>query len=316
MAEIIYKSLSTLTPVELKYQYYKEEELQNTLKTYNNGISFYETDSFKNYRDITINKDSCFVLTSSVNLNSVFAEQKSLTIGTTPVSIKIGQRLTTGISPIHYAKYNEAQNTFRLTLTAASTFYLQPVEGLRNTVEIFVEGNYMQVDELYPYVVRLSDRSIDDLDNINRQRFEVVYNQTNNSITFKTLTNTGYRFLAFNNDNILRATGLMFNENEINDYIFEYISITNNTINYDFNPVNNWVTYFFDVESRQNNKNLTINKDFYPVSTNLLVDFPIEKAAETGEVIINIANLKTGITPGGGPAPVVNDYIKEIITTN
>jgi hypothetical protein len=316
MAEIVYKSLSALTPVELKYQYYKEEELQNTLKTYNNGISFYETDSFKNYRDIAINKDSCFVLTSSVNLNSVFAEQKSLTIGTTPVSIKIGQRLTTGINPIYYAKYNELQDTFRLTLTAGSTFYLQPVEGVRNTVEMFVEGNYVQVDELYPYVVRLSDRTISDPDNINRQRFEVVYNQTNNSITFKTLTNSGYRFLAFNGDNILRATGLVFNENEVNDYIFEFTPVTNNTINYDFNPTNNWVTYFFDVESRQNNKNLTINKDFYPVPTNLLVDFPIEKAAETGAVVINIANLKTGITPAGGPAPVVNDYIKEVITTN
>jgi hypothetical protein len=316
MAEIVYKSLSALTPVELKYQYYKKEELQNTLKTYNNGISFYETDSFKNYRDIAINRDSCFVLTSSVNLNSVFAEQKTLTIGTTPVSIRVGQRITTGITPIYYAKYNEIQNTFRLTLTAASTFYLQPVEGIRNTVEIFVEGKYLQVDELYPYVARLNDRSIDDPDDINRQRFEVVFNQTDNTITFKTLTNAGYRYLAFNNDNILRATGLMFNENDINDYIFEYISITNNTVNYDFNPANNWVTYFFDVESRQNNKNLIINKDFYPIPTNLLVDFPIERAAETGTVVVNIANLKTSITPAGGPAPVVNDYIKEIITTN
>lgn len=316
MAEIVYKPLSALAPVELKYEYYKNEELQASIKTYNNGLSLYEVEGFNSYRDVAINKDSCFILTSSVNLDSIFVPQKILTVGMAPVSIRIGERLSDGIPPINFALYNPQQNTFKLTLSSASTFYLQPVKGLRNVVEMFVEGKYVQVDANYPYTVRLGDRSLDDPDIIGRQQFEVIVNRKENLISFKTLTNSGYRYLAFNNDNTLRATGLMLNESIVNDYIFVGIPVTNKDFNYGFNPTNNWVTYYFDVESRVDNKNLRINKDFLSVPTNLLVDFPIEKAAETGSIVINIANLKTSVTPAGGPAPVNNAYVKEVIRTN
>jgi hypothetical protein len=313
MAEIVYKSLTTLAPIELKYEYYKNESLQASIKTYNNGLSLYEVDGFLNYRDIAINKESCFILTSSVNLSTVFAGQERLTIGKTPVSILIAPRLTLGIAPVHFAKYIEEQSTFKLTLTSGSTFYLQPVNNTRNLVEMFVEGKYVQVDELYPYTVRLGERPFTDPDTIGRQQFEVVFNEKENFITFKTLTNDGYRYLTFNDDNIMRATGLMLNESLINDYILQFVPVTNKDLYYGFKPTNNWVTYYFDIENQRDNKNLVINKDFYPVQTNFLVDFPIEEAAATGKVTINIANLKTSVTPAGGPAPVNNAYAKEII---
>jgi hypothetical protein len=323
MVEIIYKSLSSLSPVELKYDYYKKEELQANTFTYNNGISLYKINGFNNYRDIVINKDTCFILTSSVNLNSVFANEKTLTIGSTPVSVLIGQRLESGLPPVTFAKYinEQEQNVFKLiftevpSVTAASTFYLQPVNNQFNVVEIFVEGKYLQVEENYPYTVKLSERTLS-IDSINRQRFEVAFDKKNNFITFKTLTNSGYRYLAFNNDNILRATGLMLNNTAVNDYVLQCVPITYKELNYGFTPTNNWVTYYFDIESRLNNKNLTINKDIRSTKTNLLVSFPVEQATVNSNAVVNLANLKTNLTPSGGSAPINNAYAKEVITAN
>jgi len=321
MAEIIYKSLSSLTPVELNYNYYKKEELQATTTTYSNGISFYKINGLNNYRDVVINKDTCFILTSSVNLSSVFSNEKTLTIGNTPASILVGQRLEIGLPPVTFAKYEQNQNIFKLTftstpnVTAASIFYLQPVDNTLNMVEIFVEGRYLQIDNEYPYVARLADRSLS-LESINRQRFEIVFDKKENFITFKTLTNNGYRYLAFNNDNILRATGLVLNESLINDYVFQCVPVTYKEFKYGFTPTNNWITYYFDTESKQNNKNLTINKNISPTQTNFLISFPIEQATINNKATVNIANLKTNLTPSGGTAPVSNAYAKEIITTN
>lgn len=313
MAGIVYKSLSSLSPIELKYEYYRDEKLQSTIETTRDGLTYYKTQGLANYKDIAINKDSCFVLTSAINLNTIFSEENELTIGKMPASIQFAARITEGLVPIYFARYNENSNTIRQTLSAASTFYLQPVEGLPNTVEMFIQNRYVQVDEQYPYVVRTTDRSLDP-ESLNRQRFEVVYQ--NKLITFKTLTNSGYRYLTFNEDNILRATGLMLNESIINDYIFNCVPVTDDTLKYGFKPSNNWVTYYFDIESGQDNKNLRVNKDIYPTQTNLLIDFPLEKAAESGEINVNVANLKTAVTPTGGPAPINNAYTKEIITTN
>jgi hypothetical protein len=317
MAGIIYKSLSSLSPIELKYEYFRNESLQSTVETTKEGLTLYKIDGLNNYKDVAINKDSCFVLTSAINLNTVFTNEKQLTIGGVPASIQFAARITEGLVPIYFAKYSEATNTIRQTLSAASTFYLQPVEGMYNTVEMFIQNRYVQVDEQYPYTVRTADRSLDP-ESLHRQRFEVVYQ--NKLITFKTLTNSGYRYLSFNNDNILRATGLMFNfilnDNMLNDYIFNCVPVTDETLNYGFKPANSWVTYYFDIESGQDNTNLRVNKNITPIQTNLLLDFPLEAAAKFSSVNTNIANLKTSMTPTGGPAPIDNSYKKEIITTN
>lgn len=308
MASIVYKSLSSLTPIELKYEYYKDEQLQTSTVTYRDGISFYNIEGLNNFKDLTINRDSCLVLTSAINLSSIFVPSQDVTLGKLPGSIYLQPRN----SLIYYTKLNTATNTFILGLTSSSPFYIQPLPN-SNEVEIFVDGLFVQVDEEYPYVVRTSNRTLDP-ESINRQRFEIVYQ--NDLITIKTKTNSGYRYLAFNNDNTLRAVGLVMNESVINDYVFKCIPVTRLNINQGFTPSNNWVTYYYDIEQVTNNKNVIVNKDLYPVPTNLLIDFPIEKAAETASININIANLKTGVTPAGSPAPVNNAYTKKVITIN
>lgn len=308
MAEIVYKSLSSLSPIELKYQYYRDEELESSLNSYQEGYNFYEVEGFNEFQDVAINKDSCLLLTTTVDLSTVFKPTTHVDIGKLPGSILIQPRN----SFVYYISYKELSNTFSLALTSGSVFYISPIENTRE-VEMFVNDKYVQVNSSYPYTVYLSDKTLDP-EEIHRQRFEIVYQ--NNLVTFKTKTDSGYRYLALNNDNTLRAVGVILNDSVVNDYIFKGVPVTVSTLNRGFSPTNNWVTYYFDIESEKENKTVTVNKDFAANKTNLLVDFPLETAAETGTVSVNIANLKTAVTPTGSPAPVNNAYTKDVITTN
>lgn len=303
--------MSSLTPIEPRYQYYTNEPLKNTYKQFLNGISFYNLNGTKMYQDITLNRESCIILTSAVDLQNFFNTSKKIQVGELPQSILLQPRQPTQPS-IYYIKHDVDTNTFRLTLTSASTFYLQPLSNA-NYVKIYVNSKPLQVQNFYPYEIFLSNETIDE----NEQKYQTFKTiQHNNIIMFQALTDAGYRYLALNSDNVLRATGLIFNNSIINDYIFNYIPITTTEIERGFIPTNNWVTYYFDIESKTNNKTAVVNKDFTNVVTNFLIDFPYTKATETGIAAINIANLKTGLTPTGGPAPVENSYDKQVSTTN
>lgn len=296
MVEIVYKSLSSLAPIELKYEYNRDENLQGSVVTYQDGLSFYELEGLKNFQDVSINRDSVLILTSAVNLSSVFVSTEEVKLGKLPGTFQLQPRNST----IYYVKYNAEKSAFVKTLTSASTFFVQPLND-SNEVELFVDSKYVQVKANYPYEVYLSERSLDP-EEIFRQRFEIVYD--NDTISIKTKTHDGYRYLAFNKDNILRAVGLILNEKIINDYVFKCLSITSPNLNRGFTPSNNWVSYYFNAEEKKDNKTLTINKNT-STPTNLLIDLTLEKAAETGTANINIANLKTALTPAGGPAPAL-----------
>ena len=307
MVSIVYKSLSSLSPIELKYQYYKDEELIKKHKQYQEEYSLIELEGLKQYQDIAINKNSCFVLTSSVNLSNVF-EETTLEISKRPFSVILQPRN----SLIYFIKFNENTNTFQPTLTSSSHFFVQPTEN-KNEVELFVNKQYVQIDEDYPYVARLNSRSLDP-EFIHRQRFLIHYE--NNFISFATKTNNGYRYLAFNNDNNLKGIGVMFNDSIVNDYFFKCYPVTDVTSKPGFIPSNNLVTYYFDIESQIENQTIKVNKNIQEAPTNLLFDFPIESAVESGTAFINIANLKTYVTPTGGPASIDNSYPKQFTTKN
>lgn len=308
MASIVYKSLSALSPIELKYDYYKEEELQSSLQTFADGRSFYKIDGLQNYQDVAINRESCFVLTTAVNLSSIFTTTKNITIGELPASIVLQPR----DSLVYYVSYDETADNFTLALTSSSILFVKPINEA-GEVELKLNGKYLRVEKSYPYEVNLNIRSLDP-EEIYRQRFQILYRD--GLITIKTRTDEGYRYLALGNDHILRATGLMLNDSIVNDYVFKCIPVTDDVLERGFVSANTWATYYFDIESGVNNKNIKINKNITPIETNLLIDFPAEKAAETGVANINVANLKTAVTPSGGPAPIENAYTKEVVTTN
>jgi hypothetical protein len=306
MASIVFKTLSSLTPVDLQYNFYRNEDLKKTPVTHNNGYTFFIYEGLKNYQDIAINNNSCFVLTSSIKLNNFFADSTPLKFGQIPGTFQLQVR----DDFIHYLTYNNGSKTFRQTLSG-SNFYIQPIT--ENIVELYVNNQHVQVDKDYPYTIRLNQKGLDP-EEIHRQRFEVVYQD--NLINFKTLTNAGYRFMGIGIDNILRATGTILGTSILNEYVFKCIPVTTSTFEHNFIPTNDWTAYYFDIENGTNNNNLNINKNYKNISTNFLIDFSIEKTIENSNAKINIANLKTAVTPAGGPAPTDNTYTPVAITTN
>jgi len=308
MGGIIYKSLSSLSPIELKYEYNRDEKLKGKTITYQDGLSFYELDGFNNFEDLAINRGSVLILTQPKELSDVFEQNSSIKLGKLPGSFRLQSR---GYLD-YYIKYRPETNSFGQVFNSTSIFSVQPVNN-SNEVELFVDNKYVQVEAEYPYKVYLNDRALD-FKEINRQRFELVFDR--GLITIKTKTNSGYRYLAFNNDNILRSVGLVLNNTPVNDYVFKCLPVTSTSHNRGFTPSNDWVTYYFDVEDGSKNKTVTINKTFTSTSTNLLITFSLIKGAETGLANINIANLKTSLTPSGGPTPIENSYSKTVITTN
>jgi hypothetical protein len=309
MVSVVYKSLSSLSPIELKYQYNKDEELASEMIEYSEGYLLHHIDGLKDFQDLAVNKNSCFVLTSAIDLDLIFKKENQLS----PNKINSTIVLQPRNSYIYFAEHIPSSNTFQLQLTSASNFFIEPINTISGEIELLVNNKYVQVDENYPFTVRLNEKPLDP-ESIHRQRFETFYER--GFISFKTKTNQGYRYLAFNNDNILRAVGVVFNDSVVNDYIFKCISVTNSNSPGGFIPHNNWVTYYFDIESQTQNKTLTINKDIQKVPTNLLLDFSIENATGKATSNVNIANLKTQITPAGGPAPIENSYDKQVITKN
>jgi hypothetical protein len=308
MSSTSYKLLTDLTPVNLKYNQTKEEKLNINIIRYKNGYVFYELQGFKNFQDIAVNKDTCLVLTSAVSLQKMFNAAETLSIGKIPASIVVQPRNST----IYYLKELTQSNTVGLALTSSSVFYIQPILN-SNEVEIFINGKYLQVREEYPYQTYLNEVTLDE-NELNRQRFQIV--QKNDIIFFKTKTTSGYRYLSVNNDNILRATGMVLNESVINDYVFKCIPVTTIKQETNFIPYNNWTTYYFDVQSKTENKTVDVNQNFVDTNIHYLVDFPYEDATDSGIANINIAGLKTNVTPTGGPAPVNNNYSRDVITTN
>jgi hypothetical protein len=309
MAEVVYKSLTALQPLELRYEYFNDNILNIESLGYQEGYNFYKTSGFINFTDTSINKGSCFVLTTGTDLKSFFSEPEIKSIGELPGTFKLQARNST----VNFASYNSTSNTITFDSLEGDNFFITPVNSSINEIEIRLGNLYLQIDNVYPYTVRLGEKIIVEEEKY-RQKF--YYTFANGFIGFKVLTNEGFRFLSFGVDNILRAIGLTLSQSIINDYYFKCVNITSNSISYDFIPANKWVTYFLDFPNQVNNQDVSLNKEFTNDSVNFLIDFSIDQAIKTGKANINIANLKTGFTPAGGPAPVDNSYTETIQTTN
>ena len=309
MAKVTYKSLTALQPVELRYEYFNNEILKTESAGFTEGYNFYKTLGLINFTDTSINKGSCFVLTTATSLKDFFSESTNLSIGEIPGTFKLQPRN----SLIYYAGYDSTTNTITLDSFEGTNFFITPINSAGNEVEIRLGDLYLQVDNTYPYTVRLGKKIIIEEEKY-RQQFLFMF--ANGFISFKALTNVGYRYLSYGTDNILRAVGLILNDSIINDYYFKCVDVTTNIMPYGYTPTNNWVTYFLDFPNQVNNKDVSLNREFINTPVNFLIDFPVEQAIKTGKTTLNIANLKTGFTPAGGPTPVDNSYAEPILTTN
>ena len=304
MAVITYKSLTALQPVELNYNFYKKENLSKNINGYEEGYNFNIIDGLDNFQDISINKNTCFVLTTAILLSSIFEKQNELKIGQLPATIN----LQTLNSTIYYLGYNILEDTVYSTYLTPQNFFIIPVN--KDLIEIKVDNFYLEVDDEYPYKIRANNLILKP-DQDRRRQFKYIYK--NNQLILIAQTADGERYLALGNDNILRATGIA-TSNTINNCIFNVINITTNSINYNFSPNNIWATYFLDFANQANNTNILINREVSNINTNFLLSFPINELSDN--VSINIANLKTGFTPTGSPTTMNNSYEEEIITSN
>lgn len=304
MSNIRYNTLSALTPIKLNYTYNTVEPLKQQQISYDSGLNTQVLEGTRQLQDITFNNETCLVLTTSVNLNTFFETKYFENNFFGSVLLKPRN------SAIYYVAYNSILNTLDLNLSAAQ-IYISPISAT-NEVELIVDKKYVQVQEDYPYEIVLNTKTLDP-ESIHRQRF--LYKIQNNTITFKTKTNSGYRYLGFNTDGVLRATGTVLNDTVLNDYVFniEYIAI--NTGIHGFIPINDYVTYYFDFENGSNNKDLKINKTVDSNPNNFLISFAFENVNDNN-TNINIANLKNIVTPAGGIATVNNSYTKPATTTN
>lgn len=302
MTTVTYKSLTALQPVELSYDFYKTESLKRDITSFTEGYNFLNYECLKNFRDIAINKNTCFLLTNTVSLSTIFQPQEELTIGEIPCTVSLQSQNST----IYYLGYDTERNIVTQLLTPQNIFVM-PIN--EEEVEIRIGSLYLQIDEQYPYTIRGSELPLT-TDQIYRRRFRWVYK--NNLISFIANTREGFRYLALGTDNVLRATGVILGTRVLNDYNFKISRVTDTDLNYNFELKNNWFTYYLDFADQRNNTNLTVNKKF-DVPINYLFSFPLQKSNTQK---INIANLKTGFTPTGSPAPVDNSYNEETITSN
>jgi len=309
MIDIQYLPLSSLNPIELKYSYNTVENLQQRNITYETGLNVSVLKGTENFQDISFNNETCLILTSSISLSAFFIAQffENNFFGSVLLQPRI---FPVSIPSLYYVGYSKETNNLFLS-TSGTPIYISPVSGT-NEVELFVNRQYVQVDEKYPYEINLNRLSLDP-ESIHRQRFICTIH--NNTISFRTKTSSGERYLAISNDGVMRATGTVLNNAVINDYIFNVQYVAVNTGTHGFIPINDFITYYFDIESLAENKTLAVNKQINNSSTNFLISLPFTDI-DSNNAKINIANLKNIITPAGGIASYDNSYTKTVITNN
>ena len=280
--------LSALNPIKFSYKFNREEKVDSTLYSYNNGFRFYTHKAFEGFHDALLSKKTCLVLTKNISLRDVFdSDSTQINVGTVAGSFYLktpdGKYFTRIRDDLFVGGIGE-----KLFLT------IVPVQN--NYVELVVENfKKITIDEDYPYTARLSNDILNE-DKIYRQRFEIDYKD--NLISFKAKVKEGYRFLSYGIDKIVRATGLMLNDTVCNNYLLTPEWITNDGLYYGFDAKTTEVKYYNQIPTFINQNTVTI-KDETDIDTHLLITCATETIAQSAIVPINIALMKSNFSSAG-----------------
>lgn len=288
MVPLAIKSLSALRPVKLVYEFNSTEHLTSKLSTFRNGFSYYKHDALENFQDAVFSNKNCLIVTDNIPLKQVFdSDSKYIEIGTIAGSF-----------------YLETSQKQILTVRSGGVYVGGTGEQLmlnlvplgNKMVELkYGKDYYLQVDAEYPYTVRVTANVLDRADLI-RQRFE--YDYKDGKISFKTLTNEGWRYLSYGVDQTVRAVGLMLNETVVNSYLFTPKFVTDGEIYYDFDAKSNEIKYFNELTTYDERQTVTI-KSYTESNTNLLISCPTSEIAKTTKAKINIASTKSNFSSTG-----------------
>ena len=300
---ITYRPLSSLQPIELRYEYQYNEKLNTTNNQYAGGLRVKSIKAFDKFQDVSLNKGNGLVLTDMVSLSDVFiGEDKNPNI----IQGTVILQLETSSSYF----MTEETVTGRVTISRTPSFIHASAVQNTQDVELLINGKYLQVEDVYPYTVYLSETALIN-DEIYRQQFTVERNK--NNLRFRSKTVEGYRYLAFNNDDILRATGTILNNTVLNNYNFNVVEVTEQAYSRGFIPKTGIVSYFMSFQDKKYNKNVTV-RERVNVKTNLLASFSIHEAVINGTANINLANLRTNYTPEGTPLsiPLTSTFVPDM----
>lgn len=282
--------LSALNPVKFTYRYNSEEKLAEKRNLFDGGFSYYEYEMLNGFKDATLSKKNCLVLTDIKALDLVFKEKPTkLTLGNIAGCVNLKAR-----NGKYFTTY---RNQVFIGGVGKKLFLnLIPISG--NVVELKSgeDDAYLQIDEGYPYTIRLSNEVLSQNETY-RRRFTVDY--TNNQMTLQVQTNEGPRYVSYSSvDRQVRATGLELNETIINPYRLDVELISKGSLLYNFNPITDEIKYFNELAAFKNRRTLEL-KQTRQKDTNYIVSCPISEMANSDEVVINIALSKTNFSSSG-----------------
>jgi len=293
------KTFEDLVPIAPRYQYNREENLATEDVTHDNGLKITKFKGFDGFKDIDFVKGSCMVLTDAISLSAIFSsDSESYDLFQGGLVFKLRQTKNNIWVGRTNRKIGASAN--------GDSIYMSPrSEG---AVQLSIAGLYFQIEETYPYTCSLV--TAEELpDNPDLYHFYPQYYPGIQRISFSVKTNEGFRFLALNStDKTMRATGVVFDtiEEDVQDYKFECVAAYLTDLTYGFNPQNSWGVYYNEFDKKENNTNAQVPQDTYSkkldVPTHMMVDFPLSQTS-LSSVGINIANLKTNLTPNSTPSP-------------
>lgn len=281
-------SLSALRPVKLVYEFNSTEHLTSNLNSYRNGFSYYKHDALENFQDAVFSNKNCLIVTDNISLKQAFeSDSKNVEIGTIAGTFYLqtpnGKTLTTYEEGVYVQGLGE-----NLLLS------LVPL-GNRMVELKYGKDYYLQVDAAYPYTARVTANTLDKTA-LRRQQFQ--YDYKDGKLSFKTLTNEGWRYLSYGADQVVRAIGLMLNETVVNSYLFTPKFVTQGEIYYDFDATSKEIKYFNELTNYDQRETVAI-KNYTESNTNLLISCPTSEIAKSTTAKINIASTKSNFSSTG-----------------
>ena len=290
------QSLSALSPIKLNYSFYQDERL-NVSREGLRGVEFtyYDHKGFKNFKDATLSRKNCLVLTDNIALSSMF--ESSLT------SFGIGELGGTFYLKLkgQYVNYKDSNLYVGNTCCRVHNPALVTLSPLQNgTVQLKVGSNSLiQIDENYPFTARIASATEG-----RPELYGFVPFYKDRLISFKIKTNEGYRFLSAGIDNTLRAVGVELNDTIINPYKFELELITAVTFSAGNLHQTTEVAYYNSLIANDNQTNIKIRKN-KDRNTNLLVSCATSDITKQTNVNANLSLLKTNFSSSGTFLPSI-----------
>lgn len=291
---VTHNLLSALNPVEVSYSYNAEEALKGNFCLYDFGLRTYNYELFKNFKDAAFSKKTALVLTDIKDLKNVFE--------TTIDTIDIGNIAGNCYLQVENNDTLDGDTYIKLYKNELwvggkgekAMFTIIPLS--QNLAQLKVKNFYVQVAASYPYKIELSLVKLEESENY-RQQFYVDFNK--NNITFKAVTQDGYRYIGYNSvDRALYCNGVQLNSTIISQYLFSTTFMSSATIPYGYDPTVKEIKYYNSIESGELQKSVTVSHK-QTANTNLLVTLPSYSLLDKSSVNANIMLLKTNFSTIG-----------------